>query len=72
MRYDDYCADPPTPCILPVVVEKDMTAPIYFYYELSNFYQNHRRYVKSRRHTQRSTAQHRCRTRADAAPRGAQ
>jgi len=29
-------------------VDKDMKAPIYMYYQLSNFYQNHRRYVKSR------------------------
>ena len=25
-----------------------MKAPVYFYYKLENFYQNHRRYVKSR------------------------
>jgi len=29
-------------------IEKDMDAPVYMYFELSNFYQNHRRYVKSR------------------------
>lgn len=29
-------------------VTKDMKAPVYVYYELSNFYQNHRRYVQSR------------------------
>jgi len=28
--------------------DSNMAAPIYFYYQLSNFYQNHRRYVKSR------------------------
>merc|ERR1711934_1102843 len=31
-----------------IEIEKDMDAPIYMYYQLSNFYQNHRRYVKSR------------------------
>ena len=29
-------------------IDKDMDAPVYMYFELSNFYQNHRRYVKSR------------------------
>jgi hypothetical protein len=29
-----------------------ITAPIYVYYQLDNFYQNHRRYVKSRDNTQ--------------------
>merc|ERR1719446_120824 len=29
-----------------------MKAPVYMYYKLSDFYQNHRRYVKSRMDTQ--------------------
>lgn len=31
-----------------LTVPKDMNPPIYVYYQLDNFYQNHRRYVKSR------------------------
>ena len=30
------------------VLESDIEGPIYVYYQLDNFYQNHRRYVKSR------------------------
>merc|ERR1712178_562222 len=33
-------------------IEDDMDQPVYVYYQLSNFYQNHRRYVKSRSDTQ--------------------
>jgi len=33
-------------------ISKDMDQPIYVYYQLENFYQNHRRYVKSRSDTQ--------------------
>jgi len=33
-------------------ITTEMQPPVYFYYELSNFYQNHRRYVKSRSDTQ--------------------
>nr|CAD1841527.1 unnamed protein product [Ananas comosus var. bracteatus] len=35
-------------CTLKIKVENRMKAPIYIYYELDNYYQNHRRYVKSR------------------------
>ncbi|KAG0496304.1 hypothetical protein HPP92_000995 [Vanilla planifolia] len=35
-------------CTLQMKVRNHMKAPIYVYYELDNFYQNHRRYVKSR------------------------
>jgi hypothetical protein len=35
-------------CTRKVKITKDMTQPIYVYYQLDNFYQNHRRYVKSR------------------------
>lgn len=35
-------------CIRTLNVSKHMKAPIYIYYQLDNFYQNHRRYVKSR------------------------
>uniref|UniRef100_A0A2N9GT83 ALA-interacting subunit n=1 Tax=Fagus sylvatica TaxID=28930 RepID=A0A2N9GT83_FAGSY len=31
-----------------IKVDKHMKAPIYIYYQLDNYYQNHRRYVKSR------------------------
>lgn len=33
---------------VPVTVTKEMKSPVFFYYKLSNYYQNHRRYVKSR------------------------
>eukprot|EP00262_Sarcandra_glabra_P008848 TRINITY_DN2270_c0_g1_i3.p1 TRINITY_DN2270_c0_g1~~TRINITY_DN2270_c0_g1_i3.p1 ORF type:complete len:349 (-),score=41.11 TRINITY_DN2270_c0_g1_i3:74-1120(-) len=35
-------------CTLKLKVPKHMKAPIYIYYQLDNYYQNHRRYVKSR------------------------
>lgn len=35
-------------CNLNFTVEQTMFAPIFAYYELSSFYQNHKRYVKSR------------------------
>lgn len=31
-----------------MTLDDDMDSPVYMYFELSNFYQNHRRYVKSR------------------------
>lgn len=36
-----------TQCVLQFSVDSNMTAPVLFYYRLTNFYQNHRRYAKS-------------------------
>ncbi|KAJ0611740.1 putative CDC50/LEM3 family protein [Helianthus annuus] len=41
-------ASTPKSCHRYLKVDKPMKAPIYIYYQLDNFYQNHRRYVKSR------------------------
>ncbi|CAJ0579977.1 unnamed protein product, partial [Mesorhabditis spiculigera] len=49
--YDQCAIQPPTSlatCDVPFTIPKDMTGSVYFYYYLSNFYQNHRRYVKNR------------------------
>ena len=35
-------------CQETLTVDSDVTGPVFVYYRLSNFYQNHRRYVKSR------------------------
>ena len=35
-------------CQVTFTVDRDMKAPVYVYYQLDGFYQNHRRYVKSR------------------------
>ncbi|KAI3755986.1 hypothetical protein L1987_55797 [Smallanthus sonchifolius] len=61
-RYDDSCvpsglrsdkvrfiqSDANKTCNRTLTVPKHMKQPIYVYYQLDNFYQNHRRYVKSR------------------------
>lgn len=38
----------PKNCTRELKVQNFMKAPIYIYYELDNYYQNHRRYIKSR------------------------
>ncbi|XP_023709870.1 cell cycle control protein 50A isoform X2 [Cryptotermes secundus] len=35
-------------CTIPFELQQDFTGKVYMYYGLTNFYQNHRRYVKSR------------------------
>jgi len=35
-------------CYLNISIPEKMSAPVYMYYRLQNYYQNHRRYVKSR------------------------
>lgn len=65
-RYDDACIPPnmtdklayiqnktiSKTCTRILKVPKDMTPPIFVYYQLDNFFQNHRRYVKSRNDAQ--------------------
>jgi len=49
-RYDNVeeCKDLNTTCTITFKIDEKMTKPVYVYYRLENFYQNHRRYVKSR------------------------
>jgi len=51
-RYDEECAE--SLCNINVTIPATMKPPIFFYYKLTNFYQNHRRYVKSRDDSQLS------------------
>lgn len=53
-RYSEYISygvdkkkEPTTICTLQFVIPEDIGPPVLFYYRLTNFYQNHRRYVKS-------------------------
>jgi len=53
----DYLADKPFQglrcrCTVEFTIENDMNGKVYMYYGLSNYYQNHRRYVKSRDYNQ--------------------
>jgi len=53
-RYDDQCAMGALCTSISLTVPKKMTGLVYFYYQIENMYQNHRRYVKSRSDTQLS------------------
>lgn len=50
-RYDDDCAGKKE-CKLYITIDDEIPEPVFVYYELSNFYQNHRLYVRSRSYTQ--------------------
>lgn len=39
-------------CYLTMTLDADIPGPVYVYYQLGNFYQNHRRYVQSRSNPQ--------------------
>lgn len=51
-NYDDNPAckagKAPKDCTLTFEIKTPIEGPVYVYYQLDNFYQNHRRYVKSR------------------------
>jgi len=47
VRYDNICAVG-SRCSIQLDVPKKMEKPVYLYYRLDDFYQNHRRYVQSR------------------------
>ncbi|VDP89560.1 unnamed protein product [Echinostoma caproni] len=42
----------PCECVITVEITTDIPGPVYFYYGLKNFYQNHRRYGRSKSDTQ--------------------
>lgn len=46
-RYDDNCQIGEI-CTVTLDIKEKMEEPVYLYYKLTNYYQNHRRYVKSR------------------------
>jgi len=49
IRYDNHekCVNNPT-CEINITIDKKMKQPIMVYYQINKFYQNHRRYVKSK------------------------
>lgn len=49
---DDSNPNAGNPCTIAITVQDTIEPPIYVYYQLDNFYQNHRRYVKSRSNKQ--------------------
>jgi hypothetical protein len=46
-RYDDICPGINNVCNIPITISSKMTNPVHLFYQLENFYQNHRIYMKS-------------------------
>ncbi len=45
-RYDLVCGNNPS-CVMTIEVTELLQAPVFVYYEIHNFYQNHRLYAAS-------------------------
>ena len=52
--YSVKCAGEET-CLIDMQIDEKVEAPVYLYYSLHRFYQNHRRYVKSRSNIQKQS-----------------
>ncbi len=50
-QYDNIC-NINSICNVTITLNDDMKQPVYMYYKLTNYYQNHRRYVQSRNDAQ--------------------
>jgi hypothetical protein len=46
VRYDDFCGSNTT-CTVPITLHEYISGPVFVYYEIHHFFQNHRIYVKS-------------------------
>ncbi|CAD8147462.1 unnamed protein product [Paramecium pentaurelia] len=53
-QYDSYCSAQNSDCVIQIALDSNYKSPVFFYYQLTNFYQNHRRYVKSKSPSQLS------------------
>ena len=51
VRYDNQCSIGDE-CTVKVTIPEEMKAPVFVYYELTNFYQSHRRYLTSKSSSQ--------------------
>ena len=47
-RYDDICTDLNENCNINITIDEDIDSPVFVYYQLDGFFQNSRRYVKSK------------------------
>lgn len=50
-RYDDICSGI-TYCPLNITIQQNLTEPIFLYYQMTEMYQNHRKYLKSKSYEQ--------------------